>query len=300
MKSSASSKNNIILLFIDGIGVGTNHPDYNPCYFSQTGIFNSNPLPMGGEKHHLDANLGIDGFPQSATGQTSIYTGINAAHLIGRHLYGFPNQSLRNLLREESIFVKLTRQGYACKFLNAFRPVFFTTPQIFKDMRMSATTEMNRAAGLPFSTITDIKSGKAIYHDYTNQALRKLHFDLPEYSARKAAHIIENESKYYDLLLYEYFETDRAGHERDLDKAVTQIHKIENLITELLNIVNPAKTSLIVVSDHGNIEDLRTKSHTRNPAYCAIWNKPQNLKNGQLFSITDISGLIMHIVTKDQ
>jgi 2,3-bisphosphoglycerate-independent phosphoglycerate mutase len=296
MKSFASSKKNIILLFIDGVGVGTDQPEYNPCYFSETGIFNSNSLPMGGEKYQLDANLGIDGLPQSATGQTSIYTGINAAHLIGRHLYGFPNQSLRKLLYKESIFVKLTRQGYACKFLNAFRPVFFTTPQIFNAMPMSATTEMNRAAGRPFSTIADIRSGKAIYHDYTNQVLRDLHFDIPVYNAFEAAHIIRDQSEHYDLLLYEYFETDRAGHDRDLKKAIGQIHKIENLIAELLNIINPVKTSLIVASDHGNIEDLRTKSHTRNPAYCAIWNKPVNIKNGKLYSLTDIFSLILNIL----
>lgn len=295
MKSSAFNKN-IILFFIDGVGIGANQPEYNPCCFSETGIFNSNPLPMGGEKYHLDANLGVEGLPQSATGQTSIYTGINAAQFIGRHLYGFPNQSLKKLIYEESLFVKLSRQGYKCKFLNAFRPVFFSSPQIFKDMRMSATTEMNRAAGLPFSTISDITSGKALYHDYTNQILRKLHFDIPEFKAHDAAHIIRDESEHYDLLLYEYFETDRAGHERNLERAIFQIHKMENLIAELLNIIDQARTTVIVISDHGNIEDLRTKSHTRNPAYCGVWNKPQNLQNGKLYSITDMFSFIMSIL----
>ena len=299
MKSSGLNKKKVILIFIDGIGVGANHPDYNPCYFSKKGIFDSNPLPMGGEKFLLDANLGIEGLPQSATGQTSIYTGINAAQLIGRHLYGFPNQTLRNLLCKESVFVTLTEQGYACKFLNAFRPVFFTTPQIFKTMRLSATTEMNRAADLPFNTLDDIKSGKAIYHDYTNQVLRRLQFNIPEFSANEAAHIIRDQSHYYDLLLYEYFETDRAGHEQNMTNAISQIQKIENLISEVINLINAQNTTLIVVSDHGNIEDLRTKSHTRNPAYCAVWNKPQGIKNGKLYSITDVFRLIVNLVKDD-
>ena len=39
--------------------------------------------------------LGIEGLPQSATGQTALFTGINAAQLLGRHLFGFPNQPFR-------------------------------------------------------------------------------------------------------------------------------------------------------------------------------------------------------------
>ena len=40
----------------------------------------------------LDAVLGVKGRPQSATGQTSLFTGVNAAAVLGRHLRGFPNR----------------------------------------------------------------------------------------------------------------------------------------------------------------------------------------------------------------
>jgi len=241
----------------------------------------------------LDANLNTDGLPQSATGQTAIYTGINTAQLIGRHLFGFPNNPLRNLLATESLFVKLTEQGKTCRFLNAFRPLFFTSPEIFKDMRMSATTEMNRAARLPFNTIHEIKKGRALYHDYSNRVLRDLHFKMPEFSASDAAETMLNVSHEFDLLLYEYFETDRAGHDRDLKNAIFEIHKVEKLIVEIVKRINLIDTILIVISDHGNIEDLRTKSHTRNPAFCAVWNNGDEKALLSLKSITDIYGYIM-------
>ena len=283
----------MILLFIDGVGIGDNEPDFNPCASSETGIFNSVPLPLDGFKVGLDANLNTDGLPQSATGQTAIYTGINTAQLIGRHLFGFPNNPLRNLLATESLFVKLTEQGKTCRFLNAFRPLFFTSPEIFKDMRMSATTEMNRAAGLPFNTIHEIKKGRALYHDYSNRVLRDLHFKMPEFSASDAAETMLNVSHEFDLLLYEYFETDRAGHDRDLKNAIFEIHKVEKLIVEIVKRINLIDTILIVISDHGNIEDLRTKSHTRNPAFCAVWNNGDEKALLSLKSITDIYGYIM-------
>jgi 2,3-bisphosphoglycerate-independent phosphoglycerate mutase len=94
--------------------------------------------------------MGIPGLPQSATGQTTIYTGINAPKKLGKHLTGIPNRELRELLRKFSIFVILKNEGFKCKFMNAFRPIFFTTPEIFLNLHMSATTEMNRYAGNEF------------------------------------------------------------------------------------------------------------------------------------------------------
>ena len=293
MRYSAFNKKHVILLFIDGVGIGVNNPEFNPCVYSETGIFNSAPSALGGFKVGLDANLDTEGLPQSATGQTAIYTGFNTARLIGRHLFGFPNNPLRKLLTTESLFVKLTRQGRSCKFLNAFRPVFFTTPDIFDNMYMSATTEMNRAAGLPFNSIHDIRQGRALYHDYSNRILKNLFFDVPELSGADSAEIILNVSKDFDLVLYEYFETDRAGHDKNLKKAIAEIQKLETLILGIIERIVINDTILVVVSDHGNIEDLRTKSHTRNPAFCAIWNNGDTQTISSLKSITDVFGYIM-------
>jgi hypothetical protein len=296
MKSSVLNKKHVILLFIDGVGIGENNPDYNPCVYSETGIFNSGPGPLGGIRIGLDATMKTDGLPQSATGQTAIYTGMNTAQHIGRHLFGFPNNPLRALISSKSLFVQLTQSGKTCRFLNAFRPLFFTTQDIFKDMRMSATTEMNRAAGLPFNSIHDIRKGRALYHDYSNQVLRNLHFKVPEFSAADAAESILNVSRDVDLLLYEYFETDRAGHDRNMEDAVAEIHKVEKLIAELVGRIEIKDTIIIVVSDHGNIEDLRTKSHTRNPAFCAVWNNGDSKSLRSLQSIMDVHQYILHLL----
>ena len=298
MKYSDSNKQKVILLFIDGLGIGEPHPDYNPCFYSEAGIFDSRELPVGGKKLSLDANLGVEGLPQSATGQTSIYTGTNAAQLLNRHLFGYPNQELREVIKTKSLFVNLISRGYSCKFLNAFRPVFFTSPEIFQNMRMSVTTEMNRAAGLPFSTLHDIKNGKALYHDYSNQILRDLHFDVPRFSAGEAAWVIQEASRHYDLVLYEYFETDRAGHFRDLKLAVREISKLEKLINELIYKLDLNNTIFVIVSDHGNIEDLRTKSHTRNPAFCAIWDMYSNGELRHISAINDLYGYLIKAISR--
>lgn len=155
--------------------------------------------------------------------------------------------------------------------MNAFRPVFFTTPEIFQDLHLSATTEMNKFAGLPFCTIQMIREKKALYHDYTNRELMEKSFKMNPCSAEDAAQVLINESARYQLVLYEYFLTDFAGHGRDMERAISEVRKVEQLLDALLKRINFKDTLLMVVSDHGNIEDLRTKSHTLNPAYMAIW-----------------------------
>ncbi|HEY2923438.1 MAG TPA: hypothetical protein VGJ98_00560, partial [Candidatus Eisenbacteria bacterium] len=100
----------VLLFFIDGIGVGSDDPDRNPL---ATGEFPTlrltasltptarigPPLMARG----LDASLGVPGLPQSATGQTSILTGINAPMAMGHHVSGFPGPTLRKILFEHSL-----------------------------------------------------------------------------------------------------------------------------------------------------------------------------------------------------
>ena len=284
----------VIVIFLDGVGIGQNDSDFNPCLHSKFQFFSSyDNLPFNGKKYALDARLNIDGFPQSATGQTTIYTGKNTAKLIEKHLFGFPNEKLKQLLVKDSIFKKLVSMGYRCKFINAFRPVFFTSPELFKNIRMSATSEMNRATGLSFNTLKDIINKKALYHDFTNNEIIEKGFQLPKYDSDLASSILVNQSNQNDLVLYEYFLTDKAGHSKDINYAISEINKVESLIYKVAEKLDGTVNSLIVCSDHGNIEDIRSKSHTLNPAFLGVWiNK--HIKTPK--SLLDIYSLIIELV----
>src|SRR2546430_15605929 len=92
---------NVLLFFIDGLGIGTrglHNPfdgleDVVPLAIFQD---ESTWLPFDGVLAPTDACMGITGRPQSASGQTTILTGINAPAAIGYHKQGFPNQALRS------------------------------------------------------------------------------------------------------------------------------------------------------------------------------------------------------------
>src|SRR5256885_2645603 len=121
----------VLLFFIDGLGIGTRGP-HNPF----DGLSDAAPLavfqnetpqvPFAGIVVPTDACLGIDGRPQSASGQTTILTGVNAPKIIGAHKQGFPNQSLLDIIREHSIFLQLKAKGIeSITFANTYTGKFF-------------------------------------------------------------------------------------------------------------------------------------------------------------------------------
>src|SRR5712691_11272498 len=161
----------VFLFFIDGLGIGARGP-FNPL----DGLADAEPLAvfhneelttiLDGIVVPTDACLGIEGRPQSASGQTTILTGINVPQLIGYHKQGFPNAAMLEILRDHSIFLQLTRAGIGrIAFANTYTQRFFEE----RPRWVSATTAAMEAAAVPFRQIADLKAGHAVFHDFTNQ-----------------------------------------------------------------------------------------------------------------------------------
>ncbi|MCB0133540.1 MAG: hypothetical protein KDD75_00330, partial [Caldilineaceae bacterium] len=86
-----AERKRVIVLFLDGVGLGPDDPFVNPlavdAYPALRELLEGHrPVADTGrlstaaaELVPTDANLGVAGRPQSATGQAAIVTGINAA-----------------------------------------------------------------------------------------------------------------------------------------------------------------------------------------------------------------------------
>src|SRR5690606_24221234 len=72
----------------------------------------------------LDATLEHDGLPQSATGQTAILTGLNAAALMQGHYGPWPGPTLQRVLRADTLFHHGEAAGGAA-LANAYPPGYF-------------------------------------------------------------------------------------------------------------------------------------------------------------------------------
>ncbi len=276
----------MVLIFVDGLGIGDGGPDDPTRTYGGT-LFDWSRTPATWKP--VDAALGVPGIPQSATGQTSLLTGVNAQRVLGAHATGFPGPTLRDVLREHSLLKTLTDRGLRATFLNAFRPLFW---ELSEEQRwhMSATTVANLAAGLPFSTLDDLRAERSVYQDFTNRDLRERGFDVPEWTPNHAGRVLASNVGRFDFTLYEYFLTDKAGHTQDRKRCESELAGLDAFVTAYLDEA-PEGTLTLLTSDHGNIEDLSTRSHTRNPIPLMTWG-------GELPEIEALDGVTPWIVDR--
>ena len=319
----------IALVFIDGLGLGDGDSLANPCVHPDLDIMANfrpsdwkpppdggrptslpelvrrGPLPFGGVAHVTDASLGVPGLPQSATGQTTIFTGVNAAAVLGRHLYAYPTVTLQGILMEHSILKRVVDAGLPAVFANAFRPIFFELGDAVWKRSMSASSWANRAAGLPFKNMEDLKNHRAVYQDITHDSLRARFMprgrsafqvqgvDIPVREPEEAGAILASIAAEHAFTLFEFFQTDKAGHAQDPDKAERELLKLERFLRAMLQSLDLNASTLVVTSDHGNIEDLSTKSHTHNPVPTLVFGREAAWMANRLYRLENFTPTIL-------
>jgi len=271
-----------IFLFVDGVGAGARDPDVNPLargdfLLSRFAEGEGEPLPSGGRAVLADACLGVPGRPQSATGQSAILSGENAPAALGQHLLGFPNARLRAWLEPRSIFRALAADGRSAAFANAYPVAHLHAlglpaegePELPMEVvrrrsRASATTVAFAAGSGTFRTWEDARQGRALTHDITGARANGYGARIPHREPEEAAAMLLAIAREHDLTLFEFFETDEAGHARSMEKAVEALERVDRFARTLVDGLRVGD-SLVVASDHGNVEDLTTRNHTRNP-----------------------------------
>ena len=289
----------VLLIFIDGVGIGT-RGEHNPLDGLESEFFSifqgERPhLPFDGVMAETDARLGVDGLPQSATGQTAILTGVNAAKLIGRHLHGYPSPRLKQTLAEHSIYKKLIAQDCSVTFANAYTRSYIDNPPRF----ISATTVAAQTAGVRLRMLEDLREGRAVSHDFTNRFLieRGVEVDIcsPETAGARLAALAAS----HDFTLYEHFITDRIGHARCRDLARDHMLELTRFVRAVLEAADLSRQTVIVTSDHGNIEDLSTRSHTLNPVATLAFGAASEQITSRVRSLTDIAPAIVASLVRE-
>jgi hypothetical protein len=290
----------VLLFFIDGLGIGSRGP-FNPL----DGLDHAEPLAIFRDEklttiHEgivvpTDACLGVEGRPQSASGQTTILTGVNVPATLGYHKQGFPNAAMLEIIREHSIFLQLTRAGITpITFANTYTQKFFAE----RPRWVSATTAAVEAAGLEFRRLADLKAGRAVYQDFTNAMLIERGEDIDARTADEAATVLARVASEHRFTLYEYFITDKVGHAQDMQAASTVIQNLAALVRGVLDRIDLRHTSVILTSDHGNIEDLSTRNHTLNKVPTIVWGANKERIANRIRTLADITPAIIETLTE--
>jgi 2,3-bisphosphoglycerate-independent phosphoglycerate mutase len=268
----------VLLLFMDGVGLGADDPACNPfaaCEMpSLEALLGGRKLvletaPYVGDEATLlaiDATLGLPGTPQSASGQATLLTGRNVPQEIGEHYGPKPNPPIQQILHEGNIFSTVTQLGGKATLLNAYPPQYFEA--IERGHRLySAIPLALTAAGLSLMTAEDIQAGRALSVDFTGEgwSARPEFPQVPLYSPSVAGAKLAQLAARYDLAWFDFWPSDYAGHRQDMNSAIALLETFDAVLSGLLQAWEGHQDLIVLTSDHGNLEDLSQRGHTRNP-----------------------------------
>ncbi len=300
----------VILIFIDGVGIGADDRTRNPVIDLFKGIDSGIRLCEGsfpsefpgGYGFPLDACLGVDGIPQSATGQSSLYTGVNAQAYLGYHLNAMPNDALIHLLCRESLPVHMKRNGIRSRNANLHSSAFFGQRRSGHRNRFPVSTIMTFAGKTSFVFEKEYRKGQGVYMDITGKLMRERGFDIPLITPLDAAERLCRMTGNEDFIYFEYFLTDRWGHKRNREILDSCLDDLIPFLGELSGLTRENNIHLLVCSDHGNAEDFDTGDHTRNPvpflyipSFCYPAEKRDALLKNPPEKITDVCNMVKNI-----
>ena len=264
----------VLFIFLDGIGLGENNQEINP--FANALMPNLNALlegrsffkesaPFFGERATLlaiDPAVGVEGLPQSATGQAMLLTGINIPAEIGYHYGPKPNPEVAAYLKNGTLFSRFSMAGKESTLLNAYPPRYFDGIDSGKRLYSSIPLAVTNA-GLPLFKEDALYAGNAVSADFTGEGWHTMlgYPDAPVLNARQAGQKLAELSRQYFFSLFEYWASDYAGHKQDMETAVGLMETFDGVLGGLIDAWDDDRL-ILVTSDHGNMEDLSTRRHT--------------------------------------
>jgi hypothetical protein len=257
----------VVVAFLDGVGLGDDDPQVNPLAAARlptlSRLLGGRRLVAGSGR--IDAGLGVPGRPQSATGQTALLTGRNAPKIVGEHYGPRPNALLRAMLEGPTLFTRLLAEDRSVAFANAYPQGYFDAVARGKRLH-GAIPHAVQAAGLRLRTAEDLRSGQALSVDLTNAAWRSQlgYPDMPLLTPAETGRVLARLAQTHELVFFDNWAPDVAGHGGNIGESVRVLEEIDALLGGLLAAADLNETLVAIISDHGNIEDIRARGHTEN------------------------------------
>jgi len=271
------SDKHILLIFLDGIGLGDDDPGINP--FARADLPALRTLtggrrwlrdlsPMQSERAYFiptDPRMGVPGRPQSASGQATILTGKNVPAIIGEHYGPRPNEAIRALLAQDNFFMQTLKASRTAALLEAYPPRWHEAINSGKRLR-SSYQHAAHVAGLPLFDESHIYTGDALAVDWTGSGWRSElgYTDTPVYTPEEAGRLMVRISRRYHFAFFSHWLTDMIGHRGTIEDGVRVLELFDRVMAGALAEWDDEEGLIIITSDHGNLEDMSHGKHTEN------------------------------------
>lgn len=272
----------LLFLFIDGVGLreqALDNPVNNEVCPQLCRLIANNSVA-------IDACLGVEGLPQSATGQAAIFTGRNCSALMGRHCEGFPGPIIRNEIEKNNLFLELDSIGKKVCFADAY---LIDSPEELPLRRFkSASTVMALTLPKVIRTAEDLFNDNAVMQDITRETIQDRYPDIPIIAPQRAAEHLCKLANRHDFTFFEFFQTDVSGHSLDYERACAVLRIYDRFLAVVCRLAEMSGITVVVTSDHGNIENMSLRTHTFNKVpFIAKGPKAKELREG-VSSLLDV------------
>lgn len=317
-QSNGKSPNNsasahVHIFFLDGVGMGGSDPEINPFVTAQLptlnalfgqGWFLKGSGPIFTDRASLvptDAKLGVEGRPQSATGQAAILTGRNVPRLIGEHYGPKPNREVAAQIQQGTLFHEVVAAGGRAALLTPYPQGYFdginSGKRLYSSVPLAATS-----AGLELMTADDLRNGRAVSPGFTGEAWRDHlgYADIPVMTLRQSGARIAEIARGYQFSFFEHWPSDRSGHRGTLEKAAAHLEMIDAVLGGLLDSWDDEHGLIIITSDHGNIEEKDHRRHTLNPVPTILIGRHHKDLAPAIQDLTEIAAVVRQVLQLPQ
>jgi 2,3-bisphosphoglycerate-independent phosphoglycerate mutase len=298
----------LLILFLDGVGLGPPDPNSNPLYTAQmpnlSALLAGRKLTLGASPfdgvqaslYAMDTTLGIPGLPQSATGQAVLLTGRNVPAEIGEHYGPKPNPAIAKILQEDNLFMQVLNRGRSAALLNAYPPRYFeaiaSRHRIYSAIPMAV-----HAAGIKLMTAEDLQSERALSPDFTGEGWSSQPDfpPAPVYTGDEAGNRLARLTHGYTLSWFDYWLSDVIGHRGSQEQAIQILDTFDEVLGGLIRVWDMDQNLIIITSDHGNLEDLNARGHTANPVPLLLIG-PSKLRQNFTRDLSDLTSFYPAVI----
>jgi 2,3-bisphosphoglycerate-independent phosphoglycerate mutase len=199
------------------------------------------------------------------------------------------------MLERENVYSKLFARGLSASYLNAFPKKYFQYVSAHP-LRIAATTYAWISTGKAIHGVPELIRGQALSSDITSERWESLgHPQVPKITPEEAGQNTAKVSEKYDFTFFEIWLTDKAGHNQSLPESIFALELFDDFLGTLIDHTDLSRNSVVITSDHGNLEDLSTKSHTRNPVPFILLGRDHH-RASECSSLTDVTPFILSLL----
>ena len=225
-----------------------------------------------------------------------MFTGVNCSAAIGKHCEGFPGPELRKIIEDDNLFLQLKKRGKRVRFADAY--LVDTEEEIRQSRLKSVTTVMALTVPESVSTVADLMEDRALMQDLTRETIQDRYPDVPVVAPERAAEHLFDLACDYDFTLYEFFQTDVSGHSMDYARACAVLRVYDRFLEALVRYTKAAGITLVMTADHGNIEAVNERGHTRNPVPFVVYGPGEEAIRERVQSLTDVTPALLEVFDK--